>query len=83
MPEKQLTVMVEQTDMFAGEPNYCWVRRTNFRIPETASDRAIIRKVKQALGVAKVRAESATWGDYMELRSRRHGWVAFITFAEG
>lgn len=83
MPEKQLTVMVEQTDMFAGEANYGWVRRTSFPVPEDASDRSIIRRAKRALGVANVRAESATWGDYMELRSRRHGWVAFITFAEG
>jgi hypothetical protein len=43
--------LAEYTDTFAGEANYSWVRRETFEAPATASNRALIRRAKQAVGL--------------------------------
>lgn len=44
-------IKVEVTDTFGGAPNYSWVRR--YEIPEKSneSERATVRRAKQAAGL--------------------------------
>ena len=40
---------IEYTDLFCGEPNYCWVKRFDFDCTDMA-DLQIIRRAKRSLG---------------------------------
>lgn len=51
-----MKVLAELTDTYGGEANYSWVRRVELEVPDTLSDRAIVRRAKKALGVEGVRA---------------------------
>jgi len=75
-----MKVYAEMTDLYCGEANYGWVRRASITVPENATDRVIVRRVKSALGIPGVRAQTNSWGDYIEMKSERGGWAAFITF---
>ena len=46
----------EFTDTFGGEANYSWVRRCELDVPDTLSDRAIVRRIKAELGLTGARA---------------------------
>lgn len=76
-----LTINAELTDTFAGEANYAWVRRASVTVPEGASDRAIVRAAKHALGLTGVACRTFHFGDMIELRPRGSNTVAFVTFA--
>lgn len=71
----------EYTDTFAGEANYCWVRRG--RIEYTASrtsDREIARRVKAAAGLTGVRGRSYWHGDSYEFRPYNSCTVLFAQY---
>ena len=76
-----LTINAELTDTFAGEANYAWVRRASVTLPEGASDRAIVRAAKHALGLSGVRCRVANLGDMIELRPRKSNTVVFVYYA--
>lgn len=42
---------IELTDTFGGEANYSWVKRATVEAPATITDRALIRRAKQAVGI--------------------------------
>ena len=42
----------ELTDTFAGEANYCWLKRATFQAPCDASSQMLIRRARRALRVS-------------------------------
>jgi hypothetical protein len=72
----------EYTDTFAGEANYCWVRRERFDVPAGASEALIVRRAKAALGLTGVRCNKTSYGDMIDLRPRGSCTVVFISWAE-
>ncbi len=76
------TYQAELTDTFGGEANYCWVRRETFTVPDNASDLAIVRAGKAALGLTGVRCRTENYGDSFTLRPYGACVVAFITYLD-
>ena len=88
----------EYTDTFAGEANYCWVRRgkvtmpelthygydgsTNYSRAERIANRELMRRVKAELGLSGVRGKTYHYGDMIEFRPYGSATVLFITYAE-
>lgn len=72
------TLDCEYTDTFAGEANYCWVRRETFELPQGLSDRAIVRRAKAALGLTGIRGRMESYGDTWEFRPYGSATVAFF-----
>lgn len=70
---------VEYTDLYAGEANYCWVRRFDFDCTGM-SDLAIIRKAKSELGISGKRAKHGWDGENMARYF--NSTVMFISFSE-
>jgi hypothetical protein len=70
---------VELTDTFAGQANYSWVRRAEFSLPDSATDRAIVSRAKAELGLTGVRCRRTDLGETMELRPCGSCTVAFIS----
>ncbi len=60
---------VEYTDTFGGVANYSWVERKTLDIPEGSSDRLIMRRVREALGLEGVKGALQNDGDHFEIRS--------------
>ncbi len=58
-----LTIRVEHTDTFAGQPNYCWVRRHEFVADESASRRTLVMKTKELCGLTGHRCDVTECGD--------------------
>ena len=46
-----VTFDIELTDTFSGEANYSWIKRATIEAPSTITDRALIRRAKQAVGI--------------------------------
>ena len=80
--ESAMQVQVEVTDTFGGEANYSWVRRYEVEVPEGASNRSIVRKVKKEIGYTGVRCQTTDWGDTITLDPRGCCERVFITFFE-
>ena len=70
-------MQAEYTDTFAGEANYCWVKRERVEIPDGASDAAVSRRIKAALELSGIRGRVYQHGDQWEFRPYRSCTVAF------
>lgn len=70
---------IEYTDTFCGEANYAWCHRKTIEIPESASDLALIRKAKKAMGIKIKHNPKETYGDTIELDFRKYNTRMFIT----
>ena len=68
----------EITDTFGGEANYSWVRRETITLPDSASDRTIVRRAKAALGLTGCRCRTFSMGEGWELRPIGLLQVVFI-----
>ena len=55
----------EMTDTFAGEANYCWVKRVE--LPAATTLKAAVRMAKRELGISGVRCRAAYYGDAARL----------------
>lgn len=66
------------TDTFGGEPNFAWARRGEIDLPEGASDLALVRRVKKALGIEGVRCRKQNWGETLVLHPIGQCVVVFI-----
>jgi hypothetical protein len=73
-----IVVSYEYTDTFAGEANYCWVKRGEFQDSPGTPDNLIVKKVKAALGLSGVRCKRFSHGDMIELRPYGSATVLFI-----
>lgn len=87
----------EYTDTFAGEANYCWVKRGTVSVPDLTHygydgaygyvkadrtrTRELIKKVKRALGVSE-RHVKTDFGDMIRLDFRHSGTVCFIQYSD-
>lgn len=69
----------EYTDTFGGEANYAWVRRAEVTA-NGASQRAMTRRFKSALGLTGLRGRAYWNGDVWEFRPYGLCTVAFATF---
>lgn len=72
-----MVVKVVETDTFGGQPNYCWVNRIEFSMPDGSTTRAIVRRVKRELGW-RGRSTTQDEGDSLILHPRGHHVVAFV-----
>ena len=88
----------EYTDTFAGEANYCWVKRGEVTMPELThygydgstnysranriESRELMRRVKAELGLSGVRGKTYHHGDMIEFRPYGMATVLFITWSE-
>ncbi len=61
----------EYTDTFGGVPNYEWVKRETFQIPDNISKHAIVRRLKKWAGLSAVRCRVDWHGDVVEIRPYR------------
>jgi hypothetical protein len=89
---------VEYTDTYAGEANYCWVRRATVTMPELtaygydggagyakankAYQRELMRRAKAAVGLTCVRGVKASYGGMIDFRPHNSATVMFISDAE-
>lgn len=84
----------EYTDTFAGEANYCWVRRGYVHVPELthygydgacgyakankAQAREVVKRVKREIGLTGYRCDREQWGETIVLRPRGCAEIVFI-----
>lgn len=87
---------VEYTDTFAGEANYCWVKRATVHMPELTHfgydggtnyaaankryARELMRRAKAAVGISGLRGKRETWGDMEVLRPYGMATILFVTW---
>jgi hypothetical protein len=92
------TYEYEYTDTFAGEANYCWVRRGKVTMPclthygydgsssyskaNKIAARELMKAVKAELGLTGIRGCVHHYGDMTEFRPYRMNTVLFITWSE-
>lgn len=89
---------VEYTDTFAGEANYCWVKRATVTMPELTHygydggtnyakanrtyQRELMKRAKAEIGLTGVRGRTYHHGDMSEFRPYGAATVLFITYAD-
>ena len=69
----------ELTDTFGGEANYSWCDRHEISIEAGASELAIVRAAKAALGISGCRCKREDWGETITLKPYGSLTIAFIT----
>lgn len=74
-----MNYQVELTDLFCGEANYSWVRRDEIKLSDNASELAIVRAAKAALGISGCRCKRKEWGETITLKPYGSLTIAFIT----
>lgn len=72
--------VVEHTDTYGGEANYCWVR--HLRLPTGLTDRQIVRQAKAFAGLTGVRAQTMGFGDGFEIRPYGICQIVFVTWVD-
>lgn len=75
-----MKMYIEHTDTFGGEANYSWVTRLAVKVPDTATDRMLVRRAKAALDMTGVRCRRDDYGDTIVLRPYGCCQVIFLTF---
>jgi hypothetical protein len=92
------TCEYEYTDTFAGEANYCWMKRGSVSVPDLTrygydgshgyakankrQQAVIVRRVKAALGISRIKHVTETWGDQIKVTPRNSGTVIFINYRD-
>jgi hypothetical protein len=77
---KMMKVSVVHTDTFGGEPNYGWVKRHEFVINRSASQRNITRQAKALAGMTGVKADTYDYDTGLTIKSRGYSQVIFVDF---
>lgn len=70
---------IEYTDTFAGQANYCWVKRATLMVCDDASNRAIVRRAKRELGLNGIAGRLEYYGNSWAFYPYRSATVMFIT----
>lgn len=89
---------VEYTDTFAGEANYCWVKRATVHMPDLThygydgaqgyakanriAERELMKRAKAAMGLTGIRGRKESHGDTIEFRPYGLATVLFVTFRD-
>lgn len=73
---------IEVTDTFAGEANYCWVKRFTVPSKPKESKLATIRRAKLAAGLNGVKCNTSDFGDSWRLDIRGACIVCFVQWVE-
>ena len=74
-----MSYRIEVTDMFGGESNYSWVRRTTTDKP---THRGRVREAKAFAGWTGLRCDVDNGGDMVTIRPRGICQIAFITWGD-
>ena len=90
--------VIEYTDTFAGEPNYCWVKRATIQMPELTYygydgganyskanrvfERELVRRAKAIVGLTGIACKRESYGNTIELRPYGMATVLFIDWVE-
>lgn len=72
------TYTAEYTDTFGGEANYSWVKRVEFEAPEAASQAAIMRRAKAAVGLSGAKGRTTNAGDIIAFKPWGACTVLFV-----
>ena len=70
---------LELTDLFGGQANYSWVQREELSLSDGASDLAIVRAAKKAMGLSGVRCRREDLGELIALYPSGSLTVLFIS----
>lgn len=70
------------TDTFAGEANYCWVKRFTIPTKEGESKLALMRRAKKESGLNGVKCRVSDYGDSYRLDIVGACIVCFISWIE-
>jgi hypothetical protein len=73
---------IEHTDTFGGEPNYCWVNRSEVEIPEKYSSAWIVRTLKKELGWTGLPCITSDWGTYIIIRPTDRCEIVLATLTD-
>lgn len=87
---------IELTDTFAGEANYCWVKRATVTMPELTAygydggsnyvkanrifERELMKRAKAAVGLTGIRGRKDSHGDQIDFRPYGLAQVMFVTY---
>lgn len=87
---------IELTDTFAGEANYCWVKRATVTMPELTHygydggsnyakanrifERELMKRAKAAVGLTGIKGRKDSYGDLIDFRPYGLAQVMFITY---
>ncbi len=74
-----LSVKVEHTDTFAGEANYGWVNRHEFKANDDASRRSLVRRAKAECGLTNHPCDVTEWGDDITIQPRGLNQIVFVS----
>jgi hypothetical protein len=74
-----MKAQIELTDTFGGEANYSWVDRYEFEC-DGMTDRQIIRKARQLIGITGVQTVKSDFGDTIQWDITGACIRAFLTF---
>lgn len=69
--------LVEYTDTFGGEPNYCWIRRATIEAPDNATMRQVLLLARRALGLTGMRGD-ITFDQGDEWHWKPRGWCTVL-----
>ena len=75
-----MKIQIELTDTFGGEANYSWVRRYSLDAPDDISQRALVRRIKNVVGLTGVRCATDDHGGMITIRPMVACVVLFATF---
>jgi hypothetical protein len=75
-------IQIELTDTFGGESNYSWVKRYRLEHKPGETDRALMRRVKSALGWSGIRCRVSSLNYMIDIRPAGAALVAFVTWEE-
>lgn len=87
---------IELTDTFAGEANYCWVKRAVVKMPQLTHygfdgstnyvranriyQRELMRKAKAAVGITGMRGVKTNTAGGIEFRPYKANMIMFIEY---
>ena len=76
-----MKIEIELTDTFGDEANYSWVRRYTLNTPDDTTQRALVRRIKQAAGLTGVRCKTDDYGGMIAIRPAGACVVLFASFS--
>ena len=76
----QSNIQIEYTDTTGGEPNHAWATYFNLTVPDTLSNKTLMRIAKELCGLSGVRGKWYECSDSLKFIPANSNTVLFITF---